>query len=264
MKKQKIKHLAFKPLDTLRKGLYALEEDFYKKEVLSQYGIDNLPTIEFKDLVPSGRITLEVYSYLDGTSLPTDIALLKALCEQRENCDYFEIGSWRGESIANVAKAANSCTSLTLSEEEMKDFGFGENFAKVHGFYSKDIDKLVTHYSDSMKFDFSKLGKKFDVIFVDGSHTYEGVLSDTKNVLKLLKDKNSVIVWHDFAFGVEDTRFSVFKAILDAVPKEKHKNLYRVSNTMCAVYMENCPYETSLKYFPSLPKTTFTIDLKLD
>ena len=71
---------------------------------------------------------------------------------------------------------------------------------------------------------------------VNGDHTYEAVNSETRNVIQLLKDENSIIVWHDYGFDPVTPRYSVISAILDGIPNEFHSHLYHVSNTMCAIF----------------------------
>ena len=36
------------------------------------------------------------------------------------------------------------------------------------------------------------------MIFVDGAHSYEYVLHDSRHALKLLKDGKGLILWHDY------------------------------------------------------------------
>ncbi len=132
----------------------------------------------------------------------------------------------------------------------------------MHGIFSKNLEGLTTIEHNSMTFDFSRLGKKFDLIFVDGDHTYEGVLSDTKNVFGLRKGPESVIVWHDYGLSPDRVRPSVAAAILDGLPRECHKNLYHVSNTLCAVYLENCQLPTSKAEFPVWPNKSFSLRLE--
>src|ERR1700719_3581279 len=61
-----------------------------------------LPQIDLLELLPGLDETISPYSYLEGQALPTDIALLKGLARKRPGCRYLEIGSWRGESLANM------------------------------------------------------------------------------------------------------------------------------------------------------------------
>jgi predicted O-methyltransferase YrrM len=256
-----VKFLLKNPISVLKKGILAQEEDNHKKCIQSKYGFEKLPTIDLLDLFPDLDENLDCYSFLNGTSLITDLILLKSLAKKQENCSYLEIGSWRGESLANVSPVSKKCVSVTLSEIQMREMNFDEGFIKVHGIFSKNFENIEFIGANSHDFDFNSLNQKFDLIFIDGDHSYKGVLNDTKKVFNLRKDSNSVIVWHDYAFNTEDTRHSVLEAILDGIPKEFHKNLYHVSNTMCAIYIENKNFETYFTKFPSYPNKKFRIGI---
>jgi hypothetical protein len=45
-----------------------------------------------------------------------------------------------------------------------------------------------------MLLNFSGLGR-FDLVFIDGDHSYPYVVSDTRNAFKVLRDDNPMIVW---------------------------------------------------------------------
>jgi predicted O-methyltransferase YrrM len=235
-----LKALLANPKEVITQGYMAMArkkaEVNYEKIVADKYGINQFPTIDLLDLLPGLHETINYYSFLTDTSLITDIVMLKALAKRAGDCSYMEIGSFRGESITAVADVAKDCTSLTLSVDEMRAFNFDENHIKASGVYIKDRKNITSHYHNSLTFDFSKLNKKFDLIFVDGDHTHDAVVSDTRNVFKLLKDEISIIVWHDYAYYPGAVRHEVMSAILEGTPKEFHNNLYHVSNTMCAIF----------------------------
>ena len=262
-KKESLKILFKNPLRVIKDGIRMQEQNEHRKKIIVNFGISQLPTIDILELFPKLDETVSPYSFLTGTSLITDIVLLKMLARKYKNGAYLEIGSWRGESIANVSDVISDCVSVTLSEEEMRNKKFSEDFIKVHGIYSKDKEfRQIGH--DSKSFDFKTLDKKFDLIFIDGDHSYLGILNDTKKVLPLLKSDNSIIVWHDYAFGTEDVRYTTLNAILNGVPKSKHKNLFHVSNTMCAIYFNRDDIKTTYINFPSFPNKKFSLHLRAE
>ncbi len=196
---------------------------------------------------------------LDGGSLPTDLALLKTLAKGKDS--YFEIGTWRGESVWNVAKEIEDCTTLNLSKAEMEAMGWNKRYAELHGILSKKNPKILHLEGNTKTFDFAGLNKKYDLIFIDGDHSYEMVKHDTEQVFKHLVHDKSVVVWHDYAYNAEKIRYEVFKAILDGTPKEFHQNIYHPQNTMCAVFnREN--YRTSAFESPKTPEFLFEVNLK--
>lgn len=211
----------------------------WQKKVEKKYNMPNgLQTINLSDLFPNFNETLDSFSFLGGGSLPTDIALLKSLCRRKEDTSYFEIGTWRGESVRNVSDVAKECYTLNLTKQQILDIGGSEEYADAHAFFSKPL-KNVTHLEgDSRYFNYKGLNKKFDVIFIDGNHHHEFVVSDTKKVFEHLMHDSSVVVWHDYAYDPENVRFEILHSILDALPSKEHKNLYHVQNTMCAIYIK--------------------------
>lgn len=250
------------PVSVLKNGLRAAGERWHRDRVKTRYHLERLPTISLLDLFPDLSEELSVYSFLHGTSLPTDLMLLKQLARRYKACDYLEIGSWRGESLANVADVAQSCTSVTLSDDEMRAMGFGEEFVAVHGIFSEGYPNIRVIRQNSRTLDFGTLGQKYDLIFIDGDHSYEGVRNDTRKVMPLRKGSDAVVVWHDYGFNTEEVRHSVLHGILDGLPAEAHGNLYHVSNTMCAVYLEGWQQPVSRTHFPVKPDKKFSLRIR--
>lgn len=60
--------------------------------------------------------------------------------------------------------------------------------------------KITQLWGDSLTYDFSPYYRSMDLVFVDGGHEYEVVLSDLRNASKMLRDPYyGVIFVHDFA-----------------------------------------------------------------
>ncbi len=252
----------FKAIGLIIKKPYLLNlviesEDVMKDKIKQDYGIsDGLPLVEIDELFKPFSGTAEPYAYLSGATMPIDIALLRALAQRYNVENYFEIGTWRGESVANMAQVVRQCTTLNLPKEDIINLTHNELYANLHSFFSKDLDNVQQLYGNSLTYDFSRLYGQYDMVFVDGDHHYDSVKKDTETAFKLLRDDNSIIVWHDYALDPETIRWDVMAAILDGAPADKRNHIYHISNTLCAVYLPETlptkkliPYEKPQKYF---------------
>ena len=236
--------------ESIHKGLI-LKEDISLK--------NGFPAIDLLDVLPDLRDTVTPFSFLNGGSLVTDLALLKGVTKQRKDSVYFEIGTWRGESVANVSNVAKKCFSLNLSSEDLRNLGHNEEYIEQQEFYSKEIENVTHLKGNSFDFDFSPYYKKCDVVFVDGDHHYESVVNDTRIAFKLLKDDSSVIVWHDYAKNPGEIRWDILRGIYDGTPTDKKEKLVCVSNTLCAMFTN-----TSTKIISNekiTPTKVFRIDI---
>lgn len=237
------------------------DEDVNKREVVASYNLpEGLKSVDILDLLPDFNETVAPYCSVDGGSTPLDLALLKALTKSIPNCNYMEIGTWMGESVANVASVANTCTTVNLPDAEMQKMGLNKDYIGLHRFFSKNLPNVLHVQANSQTFDFSSLNQKFDLIFIDGDHHYQSVKNDTANAFKLLKDENSIIVWHDYGLNPSHVRWDVLRGILDGTPTEKQPFLYRVSNTLCAIYTQ----KQLRSFYPTPfanPNKSFTIQI---
>ncbi len=251
------------PVTLIQEGIRAAVRQEHRVSTERDHGRDRLPTISLLDLMSRDADRLRAYSFLSGTSTVPDLILLRSLARRFPECVYLEIGSWRGESLAAVADVAAECIAVTLSEDQLRERGYPVGFIDAHGSFTHGLSNVRYIGADSMKYDFSLLDKNFDLIFIDGNHSYEAIVSDTRGVLPLLRDSGSALVWHDYGFDAETVRFSTLRAILDAVPKDQHRFLYHVSNTMCAVYLPEGHFERESDRIPSPLTKVFSLDVSV-
>lgn len=257
--------LIFKQLIRNPKSIFLVlkDETLFEKYLKKNYSKTQFPTTDIRQFLRKEHSQIEKYAFLDGSSSITDLTLLKCLAASIPDCEYLEIGTWRGESIVNVATRAKHCTSINLSPDDIIARGLPPKYAQLHACLIQNEKNITQIHADSKQFDFKSLNKKFDLIFIDGDHSYEGVLADTKNVFEWLKNDDSMIVWHDYGYNPETPRHSVIAAILDGLPKEEHSHLYHVSNTVCALYTKK-PLEAKMLQSPVFPDKTFNIQLAID
>jgi predicted O-methyltransferase YrrM len=213
------------------------DEDTWHSYVGKKYRMaGGLPVVQMDQLIAAESVELGPMTFLDGGSLPTDLMLLAGLAEQIQDCSYFEIGTWRGESVATVSPRALSCHTLCLSDEEMQQRGMHPGTIASHMQFSASLENVTQLRGDSREFDFAQLDRKFDLIFIDGDHHYDFVLNDTKRVFSHLVHEKSIVVWHDYGFHPDQLRYEVMAAILDGAGADRAKRIYHVAHTKSAIF----------------------------
>jgi predicted O-methyltransferase YrrM len=237
------------------------DEDTWSAYVEKKYQQGSgLPLVAMDQLVQGDRVTIGPMTFLDGGSLPTDMMLLAGLAEKIKDCRYFEIGTWRGESVSVVASRASTCHTLCLTDQQMHDMGMHERTIQSHRMFSENL-KNVTHWrGDSRSFDFTSPGHPFDLIFIDGDHHYDTVKNDTEQVFSHLVHERSVVVWHDYGFHPDRIRFEVMAAILDGVGEGIRDRIYHVAHTKCAVFAGRELPGTHAD-FPVVPAEYFELEM---
>jgi predicted O-methyltransferase YrrM len=239
------------------------EDSQWEAQIKKSYGYDQaLPVVDFMDVCNGSNLSLNTFSFLGGGSLPTDILLLKSLSAQISNCRYFEIGTWRGESVSNVADTGAECYTLNLSNEEIVALTGDKRYADLHGFFSHGRKNIHHLFGNSKAFNFGQFEDKFDLIFIDGDHQYDFVKNDTAKVFENLVHDDSIVVWHDYAYHPERVRPEVLAGILDGLPQELHQYLYHVSNTMCAVFTKQ-KFQTFTFESPAKPRMVYKVEVSI-
>jgi predicted O-methyltransferase YrrM len=237
------------------------DEDTWKGYVQRKYGLSGgLPVIAMDRLFDAGSVALGPMTFLDGGSLPTDMMLLASLAEGIPGCRYFEIGTWRGESAATLSSRVKSCHTLCLTDEEMRAVGMDEKSIAAHRLFSKDLGNVIQLRGDSRRFDFGALGQKFDLVFIDGDHHHDVIVSDTRNVFRHLVHEKSIVVWHDYEFHPDLVRFEVMAAILDGAGPERTGLVYHVAHTKCAIFTGR-RYASRPAEFPVTPEEYYTLEV---
>lgn len=236
-------------------------DEVWSARINNTHAFSGFPVVSFDQLFDKIADHVDPYTFNGGGSLITDLILLKSAAHSFPDCSFFEIGTWRGESVANVAEVAKECFTLNLSDEELKAMNLSDSYIRQIGMFSKDSDRITHLSGNSTTFDFAALNKKFDLIFIDGNHHYDYVFNDTKKVFHDLVHKNSVVIWHDYAYHPESLRPEVACAILDACPKECHPFIWHPEGSICAIYfpkkLQGRPFQS---YIP--PKNSFRITLE--
>lgn len=256
-----IKLLFTNSREVLKNLYHFTKETQCKNKVVKRYGMEKgLPTVDLLELFPDFEETIDHYTYLDGTSRAIDISVLKKFARSIPNFRYIEFGTWRGESIRNVAGLGGECFSVSFSEKEMLDWGFDQHCVNASRIFSTNIPNITNIKHNTHTYDFSKLEGTFDIVFVDADHQYEAVKKDTEIAFRLLRNKDSILVWHDYGKTYETHSWQVLCGMMDGAPEWARKKIYHISNCLCAVYLNR---DVRSGYpDPYMPSKTFSVHIK--
>lgn len=146
---------------------------------------------------------------------PHEIAILCAIVRLTGAKKILEIGTYDGRTALNLA--ANAPGDGTVTTMDLPpDWNHGlaidvphhaVNATGVPPTSLKYRDTPYAHkvrqvYGDSAVLDWSTLGGMFDLIFIDGCHSYDYVMSDTSKALNTVRP-GGLVIWHDYGM-IED------------------------------------------------------------
>lgn len=129
-----------------------------------------------------------------------------------------EIGTYEGNSaiffLQNLRKSSINCvdswSDLYTAGNKNRELSFNTIKKNFDINIMPYKDRVVIHHSLSNKF-FAKNKLKYDLIYVDGSHTYDDVLYDGSNSVKLLNN-NGLIIFDDvFKPGVFEAIIKIYE-----------------------------------------------------
>lgn len=157
----------------------------------------------------------------DGNVTLLELITIVKLVQKYQPSRLLEIGTFDGRTTLNLAanspsdaevftldlpKSEISAAHLPLAPHDQRYINKDVSGARFQG--TECEGKIVQIYGDSASFDFSPYFDSIDFIFVDGSHAYEYVLSDSRAALKLLRrgQSKAVILWHDYGVWEGVTR----------------------------------------------------------
>lgn len=212
------------------------------------------------------ELSCKELTFLCGGSLVLDYLFLKQVAILCKCKSFLEIGTYIGESINNMAACCEELYSVTAPPDAPFSM---RNWCQKYNLpdYSERLaysEKIKHFYTDSKTFDFSSVGDKVDLYFIDGDHSYEGVPQDTQNVFAN-KKQSAIVVWHDFKCSRNEYNTPVIQGVSDAIGEEFSK-VYVTDNNLCGIYLPE-KYRTifpmnHLHYTEKDPLYTYDVMLK--
>lgn len=153
----------------------------------------------------------------------------------------FEFGTYRGDTtrllahnlprsriytldLAGPDAISSARLELTDHDEYFREWDRGARFRGTH-----EASRITQLFGDSATFDFAPYRGKIDLIYVDASHSYSYVRSDTEAALTMLS-ASGTIVWDDY------THYPGIHAYLNELAPALDRPIFHLLGTRLAVY----------------------------
>jgi predicted O-methyltransferase YrrM len=203
-----------------------------------------LPTVSLADLTPDNAET-QVRQPVAGDGNVTLLELLAIVRLVRKHGPrrLMELGTFDGRTTLNLAANSPPDAQVVTLDLPQADLHSAQLplAAGDRAYIQKDVSgsryqgtdcagKIVQLLGDSAVFDFSPYFGTMDFVFIDASHAYEYVLSDSRIARKLLGPGGGVILWHDYGEWEGVTRALEELAAQDA----RFQGLRRIAGTSLA------------------------------
>jgi len=171
-----------------------------------------LPRCSIDQIVPSPGaipVTLIEYQHVYGDVLLQELIAICKIARFKRPSIVFEIGTYLGGTTLQLA-ANSSAEVYTLDlpppghmdhvepqivDPELDVYPDQPGVRFKGSPYANRIHQLL---GDSRTLDFTPYYNSVDLVFVDGSHHYDCVLSDSRHALKMMS-RGGAVIWHDYA-----------------------------------------------------------------
>ncbi len=132
--------------------------------------------------------------------------LMGIVSQLKKNADILEIGTFKGQTAIFIAKIRKDINIITIDNHVgIPEEGFYSSKEEVDlSIKYNGLSSQITHHMISSQAFFPK--KKFDLIFIDGDHSYEGVKFDFEKFKQYLKEDGTIII-HDCKYIPGVTKF---------------------------------------------------------
>lgn len=153
--------------------------------------------------------------------------MMKYYCSHYSEPYLLEIGIFKGDFLKFLSNNCNigNIDAVDLFEgincsgnvdgNDVVYYDLGKSFLELNNHY-KSYSNIKLYKSDSSLFLKNQIDNKYDIIYIDGDHTYLGVKNDLINAFAKIKD-GGYIMGHDYGINLKKAKyiykFGVKKAV---------------------------------------------------
>lgn len=252
----------------MRRYVSRLSTEFHKLSVLGQYAARSFPNftrdmLDGENLVldrallqssPIPRVPPELLKKLravevtlpprafleDGTQSIEGLYFLASLARALNIQRAFEIGTFTGVTAFTLATNVPHLKIHTLDlpagdppslNIERDDKTFIPVRQRRHVFEDRpEGTRIVPLEGDSARFDFSAFHQVFDLVYIDGAHSYDYVANDTEAAFSIVNNSGA-IVWDDYLQG--------WRGLVRYLNERTDLELYLVPDTRLVLWLSD-------------------------
>jgi predicted O-methyltransferase YrrM len=173
-----------------------------------------LPSVSWQSCTALSAPRVWAAKKANGNVRISELAILSALAASCENgSNLFEIGTFDGRTTLNLALSAPArCRIFTLDlpPDQATKFRIvegerhmvrkpapGSRYETYRARYPDAIGRIHQLLGDSATFDYAPYENSCSLVFIDGSHAYEYVKSDSQAAMRMVCS-GGVVIWHDY------------------------------------------------------------------
>lgn len=210
----------------------------------SRMGWNALPVISLDQIVPENMnddmsVSIKALRAEEHNCSVVELYVLGLCARVVGACNTYEIGTYDGRSTLAIAcniKKPGKVYTLNLpkdylennpEKQESADAQLSKKVLSGYRFLRQPEKERITQWwGNSLEFS-AETNAPYDLIFIDGGHSYTAVKHDSLEALRLINKENGVIIWHDA------TNFGVGRLLPELTKKGNH--LYRIKGTDMAI-----------------------------
>lgn len=211
---------------------------------IKRYGAPHVKNVELADVIGTPSPLVEGRLLMTGSGPGANFRsaplILAALAQVRRCRTIFEFGTYHGETAWTVAHNNPGARVFTLDFEdldaarsarlELTDPEYLERWERGKEFVGTAEGRRITQlFGDSATFDFSPYERGMDLVYIDASHSYSYVRSDSQAALKMLS-AGGTIVWDDY------THYPGIYAYLNQLSPTLDRPIAHILGTRLAIY----------------------------
>lgn len=182
---------------------------------------------------------------VDGTLVEGDVTrhcrlIVAAMCKLLECETIFEIGTYEGQTTWLLAHNNPNARIFTLDLPSLEAVSHSKYAVTDPEYFvewkrgirfagTPEAGRIRQLFGDSATFDFSPFAKKMDLVYIDGSHSYDYVESDTAAAFSMLSDRGT-IVWDDYLY------YPGIYRVLTSLSRRLDRPIVHIVGTRLAVY----------------------------